>query len=209
MQKGQPYFVPYASLPVVGAPGTAEWTMLAGVDLSTEGSDTNRPARIWAKAVGQPEDDAGHILGAQLGGSGLLVDGNIFPENWIVNRGLAGTFSLHKWFDSAVKKNIEAGGPACVFAQLIYPAQGLLPSFLLPLFPQNTPYRPQLQQDGTTHRGSALADWGRLISSYAGSAKIGPLNTLDNVERAITAAGPMEDPVRSKNCAPCKDGDSQ
>ena len=53
-------------------------------DLGT-GTNTNASSRRYARALGCPSDDAGHIIGKQLGGSGGKA--NVFPQNLSINRG--------------------------------------------------------------------------------------------------------------------------
>lgn len=53
-------------------------------DLNT-GTATNASSRSWAKQNGLPTDDAGHIIGRQLGGSGGIQ--NVFPQDFHRNRG--------------------------------------------------------------------------------------------------------------------------
>ena len=52
-------------------------------DLGT-GTNTNASSRRYARSLGSPTDDAGHIIGKQLGGSGGKA--NVFPQNPNVNR---------------------------------------------------------------------------------------------------------------------------
>ncbi len=54
-------------------------------DLRT-GTATNKTSRAWARMLGSSNDDAGHILGKLLGGSGGK-DG-VFPQLPGINRGL-------------------------------------------------------------------------------------------------------------------------
>jgi len=50
------------------------------------GSETTDAARTYARSLGLPTDDAGHILANRLGGSGKDPV-NIFPQNLSINRG--------------------------------------------------------------------------------------------------------------------------
>jgi hypothetical protein len=51
------------------------------------GTNTNAAIRQWVQQqVGYPTDDAGHIIGNNLGGLGT-VDWNIFPQSSNLNRG--------------------------------------------------------------------------------------------------------------------------
>jgi RHS repeat-associated protein len=54
------------------------------------GSSTNQSSRDFARGLGNSNDDAGHILGKNLGGQGG-VD-NVFPQNSTKNRGDYRTF---------------------------------------------------------------------------------------------------------------------
>ncbi len=53
--------------------------------IQTGGSTTNDVARKFARAMGKPTDDVGHIIGNQLGGTGRSLY-NIFPQNPNINR---------------------------------------------------------------------------------------------------------------------------
>jgi hypothetical protein len=66
--------------------GTATVTV---ADLGT-GTATNASSRIWARQNGLSTDDAGHIIGKQLGGSGGIE--NVFPQDCHVNRGIFAQF---------------------------------------------------------------------------------------------------------------------
>lgn len=57
------------------------------------GSPTTRRSTRWVRLVGgDPNDDAGHAIGFQLGGSGRKEDGNIFPQNWMQNQRIQRNF---------------------------------------------------------------------------------------------------------------------
>jgi hypothetical protein len=53
------------------------------------GQVTTPNSRLWARAIGLPADDAGHVIARRFGGTALFngPDGNIFPQNLTVNRG--------------------------------------------------------------------------------------------------------------------------
>lgn len=53
-------------------------------DLGT-GTNTNAASRGYARGLGNADDDAGHMIGKQLGGSGGKK--NVFPQDFHVNRG--------------------------------------------------------------------------------------------------------------------------
>lgn len=54
------------------------------------GQGTTPNSRSWARAIGLPVDDAGHVIGRRFGGTAQHngASGNIFPQNLSVNRGL-------------------------------------------------------------------------------------------------------------------------
>ncbi|CAF1146788.1 unnamed protein product [Adineta steineri] len=54
--------------------------------IQTKGSATNDATRKFAREMGKPTDDAGHIIGNNLGGTGRNVY-NIFPQSSNINRG--------------------------------------------------------------------------------------------------------------------------
>ncbi len=51
------------------------------------GTDTNQATRNYARGIGNPNDDAGHIVGNNQGGYGT-VWWNIFPQSPNINRGI-------------------------------------------------------------------------------------------------------------------------
>ncbi|WP_256576414.1 RHS repeat-associated core domain-containing protein, partial [Pseudomonas sp. KK4] len=53
-------------------------------DLGT-GTATNESSRFWARSLGNPDDDAGHIIGKLLGGAG--GKNGVFPQLKGINRG--------------------------------------------------------------------------------------------------------------------------
>ena len=72
-----------------------------------KGTGTTKAARKWAKFVGCPDDDAGHIIGKQLGGKGGVGSKNIFPQNSSYNRG---DFAK---FEGQVKKTVKKSNSSC------------------------------------------------------------------------------------------------
>ena len=58
-------------------------------DLGT-GTNTNAASRNHARSLGNADDDAGHMIGKQLGGSGGKK--NVFPQDFHVNRGAFAQF---------------------------------------------------------------------------------------------------------------------
>ena len=67
---------------------TAEAT-IKRTDLGT-GTNTNAASRSHARSLGNADDDAGHMIGKQLGGSGGKKD--VFPQDFHVNRGAFAQF---------------------------------------------------------------------------------------------------------------------
>ena len=67
---------------------TAEAT-IKRTDLGT-GTNTNAASRSYARGLGNADDDAGHMIGKQLGGSGGKK--NVFPQDFHVNRGAFAQF---------------------------------------------------------------------------------------------------------------------
>ncbi len=62
-------------------------TVITVQTIGTRGSTTNKATRQFARAMGKPTDDAGHIIGNQLGGTGRDRY-NIFPQSPNINRGV-------------------------------------------------------------------------------------------------------------------------
>ncbi|PWV64075.1 RHS repeat-associated protein, partial [Frischella perrara] len=81
-------------------PLSAEVT-IGKADIKT-GTATNPSSRAWARALGNSNDDAGHILGKVLGGSG--GKDNVFPQLSSINRG------GYRKFEDSVRKYIERTG---------------------------------------------------------------------------------------------------
>ena len=70
-------------------------------DIGT-GTATNPSSRAWARALGNSDDDAGHILAKILGGSG--GKDNVFPQLSSINRG------EYREFEKSVRRYIERTG---------------------------------------------------------------------------------------------------
>ena len=93
---------------------TAEATIKRS-DLGT-GTDTNAASRKYARSLGNADDDAGHMIGKQLGGSGGKR--NVFPQDFHVNRGEFAQFEgrvvdfidLHGQADIQIKFQYKNGG---------------------------------------------------------------------------------------------------
>ncbi|MHB9833310.1 eCIS core domain-containing protein [Paraburkholderia terrae] len=67
------------------------------------GQDTTPASRLWVRTIGQPTDDAGHVIANRFGGRADFnsPNGNIFPQDLSFNRGTmrsydAVTAGLHK-----------------------------------------------------------------------------------------------------------------
>nr|WP_236713915.1 DNA/RNA non-specific endonuclease [Pseudomonas sp. ICMP 10191] len=55
-------------------------------DIKKGGTATNTSSRSWARSLGNPDDDAGHIIAKLLGGAG--GKNGVFPQLPGINRGL-------------------------------------------------------------------------------------------------------------------------
>jgi hypothetical protein len=67
--------------------------------------------------VGVAADDAGHVIGRQLGGSrrfNQVPDGNIFPQNLTINRGAMVTQ------ENSIMAAYDAGDDVCGMVTLVY-----------------------------------------------------------------------------------------
>jgi hypothetical protein len=83
--------------------------------IQSRGSTTGDAARKFARAMGKSTDDAGHIIGNQLGGTGRRLY-NIFPQSPNINRGV--------WSqeESDIRNLVlTTGQPIEVIVQLYYP----------------------------------------------------------------------------------------
>jgi hypothetical protein len=88
-------------------------------DLGT-GTGTNKSSREHARSLGYSSDDAGHILGRILGGSG--GKGNVFPQLPAINRG------KYRAFEGRVKDYIEKHGTVDIEWDFIYGNGGTRPT---------------------------------------------------------------------------------
>jgi RHS repeat-associated protein len=88
-------------------------------DLRT-GTATNQTSRAWARSLGRSNDDAGHIIGKLLGGSGGK-DG-VFPQLSKVNRG------LFRDFEKKIAKDVFDNGPVDVELLFKYGNGGTRPT---------------------------------------------------------------------------------
>ena len=54
------------------------------------GQATNQTVRNWVRTIGNPKDDAGHVIARRFGGTIIHngFNGNIFPQNLSINRGM-------------------------------------------------------------------------------------------------------------------------
>lgn len=78
------------------------------------GTPTDQNARNYATSSGRPDDDAGHILAARLGGSGTDLR-NIFPQSKNFNRGVWAR-EVEDW----VARVVETKGKARFTVNLVY-----------------------------------------------------------------------------------------
>ncbi len=70
------------------------------------GTNTNNQTRIYAREMGTENDDAGHIVARQLGGTGT-ESYNIFPQNKDINRGNNGEFDNWRRFEQELVETAE------------------------------------------------------------------------------------------------------
>ncbi|MGF6393561.1 RHS repeat-associated core domain-containing protein [Pseudomonas plecoglossicida] len=89
-------------------------------DIKTGGTATNASSRAWARMMGNADDDAGHIIGKLLGGSGGK-DG-VFPQLKGMNRGQFRTF------ESQVANVVKKKGAVDVELNFIYGNGGTRPT---------------------------------------------------------------------------------
>ena len=105
----------------------AAFRLDAGVD-PPAGQDTTQASRDWVRAIGQPADDAGHVIGNRFGGTANYNSptGNIFPQDLSFNRGTMRSYD-------AVAAGIHGrGGDVCVHIGLVYDsASDLRPAYTL------------------------------------------------------------------------------
>ncbi|OAI60567.1 YD repeat (two copies), partial [Ralstonia solanacearum] len=104
-----------------GQPLRATATITAK-DLGT-GTATNATSRVWARSLGRASDDAGHILGKLLGGSGGKA--GVFPQLPGINRG------LFRDFEGQVAAYVKRAGPVDVDIQFVYGNGGTRPTQII------------------------------------------------------------------------------
>ncbi|WP_279608818.1 DNA/RNA non-specific endonuclease [Burkholderia anthina] len=112
---------PIVSRGAAGQPLRATATITAA-GLGT-GTTTNASSRAWARLLGYPTDDAGHIPGKLLGGSGGK-DG-VFPQLPGINRG------LFRDFEGRVAAYVNRAGSADVDIQFVYGNGGTRPTQII------------------------------------------------------------------------------
>ncbi|MFA0965871.1 RHS repeat-associated core domain-containing protein [Pseudomonas amygdali] len=89
-------------------------------DIKKGGTATNASSRSWARSLGNPDDDAGHIIAKLLGGSGGK-DG-VFPQLKGINRG------QFRAFESTIASTVNKRGPVDVELNFIYGSGGTRPT---------------------------------------------------------------------------------
>ncbi|QHG64924.1 hypothetical protein C2H86_11075 [Pseudomonas putida] len=103
---------------MAGQPLKATATITRG-DLRS-GTATNQSSRAWARLMGNPDDDAGHIIGKILGGSG--AKNGVFPQLKGINRG------QFRVFESQVANVVQKKGGVDVELNFIYGSGGTRPT---------------------------------------------------------------------------------
>ena len=91
-------------------------------DIGT-GTGTNASSRAWARTMGKATDDAGHILGKLLGGSGGTK--GVFPQLPSINRG------QFRDFERMVANQIKAAGPVDIDIVFKYGRGGTRPTAVI------------------------------------------------------------------------------
>ncbi|KVZ35560.1 RHS repeat-associated core domain-containing protein [Burkholderia ubonensis] len=92
---------------------------IAAKDLGT-GTGTNASSRAFARLLGQSTDDAGHIIGKILGGSGGKA--GVFPQLPGINRG------LFRDFEGRIAALVKQSGPVDVDIRFVYGNGGTRPT---------------------------------------------------------------------------------
>ena len=83
-------------------------------DLDT-GTVTNPSSRNWVQNImGNPTDQAGHVIGNRLGGPGGYTTGNIFPQNPAINTG------AYRVFEGRIYDHVSAGNQVNITVNLRY-----------------------------------------------------------------------------------------
>ena len=86
------------------------------------GTNTNASSRRYARSLGEQSDDAGHMIGKQLGGSGGKR--NVFPQNVNLNRG------RFAQFEGQVADFVQQKGSADIRLDFEYQNGGTRPSHI-------------------------------------------------------------------------------
>ncbi|WP_329605937.1 DNA/RNA non-specific endonuclease [Pseudomonas syringae] len=92
-------------------------------DIKKGGTATNASSRSWARSLGNPDDDAGHIIAKLLGGSGGK-DG-VFPQLSKVNRG------LFRNYEKIIAKDVRDKGPVSIDIEFQYGNGGTRPTDII------------------------------------------------------------------------------
>jgi Domain of unknown function (DUF4157)/DNA/RNA non-specific endonuclease len=100
---------------------SAAFRLDAGV-ATPPGQDTNEKVRDWVHAIGKSDDDAGHVIANRFGGTVDFnsINGNIFPQNLTVNRGMM------RQLDGVAADRHAAGCDVCVHISLDYETDAAL-----------------------------------------------------------------------------------
>jgi RHS repeat-associated protein len=85
-----------------------------GTDTTGSGSHVDPNVRPLVPDLRTGLDDAGHIIGRQLGGSGMTQN-NLFAQEKSHNRGWAGTYQLWRAYENTIEKavNTQIGSGSC------------------------------------------------------------------------------------------------
>jgi len=110
--------IPFVTTGANGAVQTASATVTTA-DLGT-GTNTNASSRAYARSLGNQTDDAGHMIGKQLGGSGGKR--NVFPQSVNINRG------QFAQFEGEVADFVHTNGSADIHIEFEYANGGTRPT---------------------------------------------------------------------------------
>ena len=87
------------------------------------GTSTNPSSRAWARMMGRPDDDAGHIVGKLLGGSGSK--NGVFSQLPKINRG------KFRAFEKLVARKVYEKGSVDVDIRFLYANGGTRPTSVI------------------------------------------------------------------------------